>query len=192
MKSKLIIIEGPQGCGKTTLANYLRENIAGSNLYRLTGNKDKTLTGKEKSKNMYLALMEYIKKLENCDINLIFDRTFFTDYVYSLLGYKEYTYEDVYNNLLDLFGNLNFDIYYISLYLENPNIYKERLKRVHHNYQAFSKENSLKQQETYKLIIPQIKELKNTKVYEIAMDDFNLAYKQINDIFDIHNSMYQE
>ena len=41
-KSKLIIIEGPQGTGKTTLANYLRDNMSGSNLYRLSGQKDKT------------------------------------------------------------------------------------------------------------------------------------------------------
>ena len=185
MRSKLIVIEGPQGCGKTTLANYLRENIAGSNLYRLTGNKDKSLTGKEKSKNMYLALMEYMKKLEGCDVNLIFDRTF--DYVYSLLGFKEYDYEDVYNILLDMFYKLDYDIYYISLYLENPNIYEERLKRVHHNYQAFSKESSLKQQNTYKSIINKIKELDKIKVYEIAMDDFDKAYLKINEIFDINN-----
>ena len=34
---RLIIVEGPQGVGKTTLANYLRDNIVGSNLYRLSG-----------------------------------------------------------------------------------------------------------------------------------------------------------
>ena len=38
-KSKIIIVEGPQGTGKTTLTNYLRENIPGSNLYRLHGQK---------------------------------------------------------------------------------------------------------------------------------------------------------
>ncbi len=187
MKSKLIVIEGPQGCGKTTLANYLRENIAGSNLFRLTGNKDKTITGKEKSKDMYLALLEYMKKLEVCDVNLIFDRTFFTDYVYSLLGYKEYKYDDVYEELLTMFSNLNYDIYYISLYLEDSNIYEERLKRVHHNYQAFSKESSVRQQNTYKSLINKIKEHKNIKVYEIAMDDFDKAYLKINEIFEINN-----
>ena len=45
--NKLIIIEGPQGTGKTTLANYLRENMPGSNLYRLSGQKDKTESGKK-------------------------------------------------------------------------------------------------------------------------------------------------
>ena len=46
MKSKLIIVEGPQGTGKTTLTNYLRENLASSNLYRLSGQKDKSEKGK--------------------------------------------------------------------------------------------------------------------------------------------------
>ena len=64
---KCIIVEGPQGCGKTSLTNYLRDNIAASNLYRLTGNKDKTITGKEKSRKMYYALLNYMNNIcSNC------------------------------------------------------------------------------------------------------------------------------
>ena len=47
MKNKLIIVEGPQGTGKTTLTNYLREKLSGSNLYRLSGQKDKSKKGKK-------------------------------------------------------------------------------------------------------------------------------------------------
>ena len=191
MRNKIIIIEGPQGCGKTSLANYLRENIAASNLYRLTGNKDKTITGKEKSKNMYYALLDYMKKLENCEVNLIFDRTFFTDYVYSLLGYKEYDYKDVYQELLKKLEDLDFDIYYFSLYLEDTSIYGKRLKRVHHNYQEFSLDSSIKQQNTYKMIAEDINKLKNTQVFAIAMDDFDEAYEKINKILNINNEMFQ-
>lgn len=187
MKSKCIIVEGPQGCGKTNLANYLRENIPASNLYRLTGNKDKTLTGKEKSKKMYYALLNYMQALENSEVNLIFDRTFFTEYVYALLGYKEYDYTDVYEDLLKKLGDLDYDIYYISLYLKDTNIFTERLKRIHHNYQAFSLDNSINQQNTYKSLLPKIKELKNTQVIELAMDDFDEAYAKINDLFAINN-----
>ena len=184
---KCIIIEGPQGCGKTSLANYLRENIAASNLYRLTGNKDKTITGKEKSKKMYEALLEYMEKIQDSEVNLIFDRAFFTDYVYSKLGYKEYDYEDVYQELLKKLGNLKYDIYYISLYLEDTNIYNERLKRVHHNYQAFSIESSIRQQNTYKEILIDIKKLNKVQVLELAMDDFNKAYQIIDELFAINN-----
>lgn len=184
---KCIIIEGPQGCGKTSLANYLRENIAASNLYRLHGQSDKTKTGKEKSHKMYDALLEYMQKIEDSEVNLIFDRTFFTEQVYALLGYKEYDFSDVYEELLTKFEKLNYEVYYISLYLDNENIYGTRLKRVHHNYQAFSLENSVNQQNAYKSLIPRIKKLKNTTVYELAMDDFDAAYEKINAIFDIHN-----
>ena len=64
-KNRMIIVEGPQGTGKTTLTNYLHDNIPGSNLYRLSGQKDKTLTGKKKSKKMYFALLDYLKEIEN-------------------------------------------------------------------------------------------------------------------------------
>lgn len=184
---KFIVVEGPQGCGKTGLTNYLRDNIAASNLYRLSGQKDKTHTGKEKSKKMYFALLDYLKEIEHCDMNLIFDRTFFTEQVYALLGYKEYDFTDVYDELLDRLGALDYEIYYISLYLEDVNVFETRLNRVHHNYQAFSLENSVNQQNTYKSLLPQIKTLKNTTVIELAMDDFDKAYEKINEIFDIKN-----
>lgn len=183
---KCIIVEGPQGCGKTSLTNYLRDNIAASNLYRLTGNKDKTITGKEKSRKMYYALLNYMKEIENSDVNIIFDRTFFTEQVYALLGYKDYDFTDVYEELLKKFNELNYEVYYISLYLKDVNIFETRLKREHHNYQAFSLDNSTNQQKTYQSLIPEIKKLKNTKVYELAMDDFNLAYQEINKILGIN------
>ncbi|MCX4255072.1 MAG: hypothetical protein OSJ63_07430 [Bacilli bacterium] len=183
---KCIIVEGPQGCGKTSLTNYLRDNIAASNLYRLTGNKDKTITGKEKSRKMYYALLNYMKEIENSDVNIIFDRTFFTEQVYALLGYKDYDFTDVYEELLKKFNELNYEVYYISLYLKDVNIFETRLKREHHNYQAFSLENSTNQQKAYQSLIPEIKKLKNTKVYELAMDDFNLAYQEINKILGIN------
>lgn len=183
---KCIIVEGPQGCGKTNLTNYLRDNIAASNLYRLTGNKDKTITGKEKSTKMYYALLNYIKELEHTDVNLIFDRTFFTEQVYAKLGYKDYDFTDVYEDLLKIFGELDFEVYYISLYLKDTSIFETRLKRDHHQYQAFSLENSTNQQNAYKSLLPSIKALKNTKVYEVAMDDFDAAYKEIDNILGIN------
>src|SRR5574344_1426686 len=99
-KGNIIIIEGPQGVGKSTMANFLRDNLAASNLYRLTGIKDKTLTGYEKSKKMYHNLIKYMKSLEDTELNLLFDRTFFTEEVYASLGYKSYEFDDVYKELV--------------------------------------------------------------------------------------------
>ena len=76
--SKLIVVEGAQGAGKTTVTDYLRYSLSYTNLYRLSGTSDSTKTGLQKAKEMYETLLDYIKKLENLSINLVFDRTFFT------------------------------------------------------------------------------------------------------------------
>lgn len=50
MKDVIIIVEGPQGVGKTTFTNYLREHMAATDLYRLSGIKDRGETRSCKNK----------------------------------------------------------------------------------------------------------------------------------------------
>ena len=182
--NRLIIIEGPQGTGKTTLANYLRENIPGSNLYRLSGQKEKEETGKLISKKMYEALLDYLEKMVDIPMDLIFDRTFFTEEVYARLRYKQYSFTDVYQSLLDRFLKLNYEIYFINLYLEDTSIYEKRLKREHHNYQAFSVESSIDQQNVYKEIGEKLRQ-NGVNVCFLCMDDFNKAYDKVNKLLNI-------
>lgn len=195
-KSRIIIIEGPQGTGKTTLANYLRDNIASSNLYRLSGQRDKSTTGKDLSQKMYFTLTEYLINMQSIPMDLIFDRTFFSEEIYARLGYKEYSFTDVYDELVNRLSSLNYDIYYITLYLEDTNLYKSRLQREeHHNYQSFSLQNSQDQQNIYLELAKELEEKnaywqsnsKNQKinVINIAMDDFEKAYKQIKELLNI-------
>ena len=186
-KNRIIIVEGPQGTGKTTLTDYLRTVIAGANLYRLSGQKDKTVSGKEKSIAMYEALVDYMKKMEDIPMDLIFDRTFFSEEIYARLGYKEYSFTEVYQSLLEKLCNLNYDIYFIVLYLKVTELYRKRLAReVHHNYQDFSLESSVNQQNAY---LDLAEKLENTKihVHRVAMDDFDEAYEEINNILKIKN-----
>ena len=56
--SKLIVVEGPQGVGKTTVTDFLRNTLPCTNLYRLSGTSDSTLTGKKKAEDMYIKLLE--------------------------------------------------------------------------------------------------------------------------------------
>ena len=95
--SKIIVIEGAQGAGKTTITDYLRNSVKHTNLYRLSGISDSTKAGLQKSKKMYEDLNEYIKKMENLNINLLFDRTFFSEENYCRLGFKDYSFTEVYN-----------------------------------------------------------------------------------------------
>lgn len=177
-RGNIIIIEGPQGVGKSTMANFLRDNLASSNLYRLTGIKDKTPTGNDKNKKMYLDLIEYMRNLEDYELNLIFDRTFFSEQVYSLLKYKEYDFTEAYKVLVKRLAELNYNIYFAVLYLEDTSIYEKRIQRVHHNYQSFSCENSINQQNTYLKLLNEIEEPNINKI-KIPTDNFPTAYKML-------------
>lgn len=177
-RGNIIIIEGPQGVGKSTMANFLRDNLASSNLYRLTGIKDKTKTGYDKNKRMYLNLLNYMEELEDTELNLIFDRTFFTEQVYCLLGFKEYKFDDVYERLVQKLNALDFNIYYVVLYLNDTSIYEKRLNRQHHQYQAFSIESSVNQQNTYLKLADNLKEA-NINVLKIATDNYEKAYNEL-------------
>ena len=172
--SKLIVVEGAQGAGKTTITDFLRYSLSYTNLYRLCGTADSTKTGLAKATEMYETLLDYVKKLENLSINLVFDRTFFTEENYCRLGKKEYSFTEEYNKLLERFSKLDFDIYYITLYLENESLYEERLARggkaTFANSQ-FGVENSINQQRVYLDIAKEISEkYPNINVINIKSD----------------------
>ena len=184
--SKIIVVEGPQGEGKTTITDFLRHTLPYSNLYRMSGTADSTVAGKKKAEDMYVDLIEYIKKMENKSINLIFDRTFFTEENYCRLGVKQYSFTDVYEKLLDEFANLDFEIYYITLYLENENEYVERLKRdgkAVFKGAEFKAENSKKQQKIYLEMSDEIKaKYPNVNVLNVANDkDLEDTKKEIRE-----------
>ena len=112
--------------------------------------------------------------MENKSINLIFDRTFFTEENYCRLGIKEYSFTDVYEKLLKKFASLDFEIYYITLYLKNENEYIERLKRdgkAVFKGAEFKAESSVKQQRVYLEMADEIKnKYPNINVLNIAND----------------------
>ena len=185
--SKLIIVEGAQGAGKTTITDFIRHSLPYTNLYRLSGTSDSTATGKQKAKDMYIDLLEYIKKMENKSINLLFDRTFFTEENYCRLGKKEYSFTDVYENLLENFAKLDFDIYYITLYLQDENEFIKRLNRegkAVFKGAEFGMENSINQQRVYLEIADEIKEkYPNINVINIENSkDLEETKKEIREI----------
>ena len=172
--SKLIVVEGAQGAGKTTITDFLRHSLSYTNLYRLCGTSDSTKTGLKKATDMYETLLDYVEKLENLSINLVFDRTFFTEENYCRLGKKEYSFTEEYNKLLERFSKLAFEIYYITLYLEDENLYNERLKRAQKavfKNSAFGVENSIGQQRVYLEMAKEIKEkYPNINVINVKSD----------------------
>ncbi len=184
--SKLIVVEGAQGAGKTTVTDFLRYSLSYTNLYRLCGTSDSSIEGKKKAKDMYINLLEYIKKMENKSINLVFDRTFFTEENYCRLGKKEYTFTDVYEKLLKDFSQLDFEIYYITLYLKDEEKYRTRLDRkdkATFKNSKFEAENSINQQKVYLEMAEEIKKkYPKIKVINIANDkDFEETKKELRE-----------
>ena len=184
--SKLIVVEGAQGAGKTTITDYIRHSLKYTNLYRLYGTADSSPEGLKKSIDMYNDLIEYIQKLENKSINLLFDRTFFTEENYCRLGKKEYSFTETYYKLLEKFSKLDFEIFYITLYLQDTTQYEKTLKRdgkAIPEYAKFSAENSIKQQQVYLEMSKEIKEkYPNIKTINIANDkDLEKSKKEIRE-----------
>mgnify|MGYP003301981534 CR=1 FL=1 len=169
--SKLIIVEGAQGAGKTTVTDYIRHSLKYTNLYRLSGTSDKTIAGKEKAIKIYDALNVYMKSLENTSVNLLFDRTFFTEENYTRLGFKEYSFSDVYYDLVKKLNDMDFDIYYITLYLEDVSEYEKRILRKDKaivDYAKFEAQSSINQQKVYLEMAEELKGLApNIKVYNV-------------------------
>lgn len=153
-KPKLIIVEGPQGAGKTSVTNWLRENIKFSNLYRLTGHNNQSNYGIVKTKKMYNGLMTYMRSLADSEanINMIFDRIFISEYVYCTIGLRGYVFPLMqYIEKLSRLSDV-YDIHIINLYISDLDEYERRFNRDKCNldYAKFSKESSVKQQIAYR------------------------------------------
>ena len=139
---------------------------------------------------MYIDLLEYMKKMENKNINLLFDRTFFSEENYCRLGKKDYSFTDVYEKLLDSFSKLDFEIFYITLYLEDESLFEKRLDREGKavpDYAKFATENSIKQQREYLKMADEIEQnYKNINVFRIKNDrDLEEVKQDINNILEI-------
>ncbi len=182
--SKIIIVEGAQGAGKTTVTDFLRYAVKYTNLYRLTGTADSSKEGKKKATIMYENLLSYMKTLENLSINLLFDRTFFTEEIYCRLGFKDYSFTDVYEKLLEELSKMDFEIYYITLYLKDESQFEQRLAREGKavpEYAKFKAESSINQQREYLKMANEVKEkYPNINVVNIQNDrDFEDVKKEL-------------
>ncbi len=165
-KSLVIIVEGPQGAGKTTLTNKLREEMTSTNLIRMSGVKDKTLTGKEKSIMVHKQQLHAMNMTHHCDINYVLDRSFLSEFLYANLGYKPYSYseEELEKDFDVILKQLNACFKVIFIFLEpSDQIIESRLKRDKAEYQKFSLENSINQKRFFKEI-KKMDMLKNSEI----------------------------
>lgn len=158
MKPKLILVEGCQGVGKTTITNLLRDTIPYTCLMRLSGIQDTTLEGRKPIYDMHRHVLDMYYDSKGI-INWIQDRSFMSERVYCMLGFKEYTFEQEYRELLNYLGILSsyYDVYLVLL-TANSETLKRRLQREKPEYSkvSFNVDNSLKQQNAYLQLFDEI------------------------------------
>ena len=186
-KNTLIIVEGPQGAGKSTFTNYLRENLGSSDLHRLTVIKDKTKTGLTKVTKRFQRELDYIKQgTDASNPIMVYDRHFFTDEVYARLGYKEYSFEEQYQKFLKQLNEMELNIFLIILYLKDESLYEERLaSRSKFEYQKFDIQNSINQQREYLKLADEIeKQSTNINVIRFANDNEEMFETQMKDFLE--------
>lgn len=186
-KNTIIIVEGPQGVGKSTFTNYLRENLASADLHRLTGIKDKSPKGLQKVMQRFQRELDYIKSgcLPDFPV-MVYDRNFFTDEVYARLGYKEYSFSEAYQDFLKQLDEMDLEIYLVILYLKDENLYKERLTdRDKFEYQKFDIQNSINQQREYLKLANEIEmQTKNINIVRFENDTAQGFEKRIKELFE--------
>lgn len=160
MRSKVVIIEGSQGTGKSTISTILREQMPYTNLLRLSGTSDNTRSGKEKVFWARNSELQMIYENRNNSINYILDRSHISEQVFCKLGYKDYSFNYETSILNESLTNISeyYDVYFILLTADIDD-YEERLKRDKPEFLdlKFNTYSSVVQQEKY------IDELNNLK-----------------------------
>lgn len=150
-KPYLIIVDGPQGAGKSTITNLLREKITSSVLIRHAGVPDRSETGCEKSYTSHKETLKYIKGCIGTGLSFVMDRSHFSEKVYCNLGYKPYSFEsetEKLNWFLDRILGQFYNVLLVVL-IAGEKEYAERLDRKKGEYQKFDPESSKAQSKEF-------------------------------------------
>ena len=116
---KLIIIEGPDNCGKNTLINKISENFLTITNIHYTKPENKYI------QNTIFRGYAYaiVNKVYNTDA-VILNRSHYGEYVYGCLyrGVSEKDALDIISEVDDLYLKYNIDVYYIQLISSSPEL----------------------------------------------------------------------
>lgn len=144
-KPYLIIVEGPQGVGKSALTTGLREKIPSTTLVRLAGTKE---VNSEHSFRNHKSVLDMVRANVGLQMNFVFDRSYFSEDVYCRLGYKPYSFRGETKVLSDMLNALTPDYQiFVILLGAREDVLRERLLRDKPMYKGveFSVANSMNQ-----------------------------------------------
>ena len=135
---KRIILEGPDGCSKTTIAYHLSKMISiphyQSPHRHLINDKDVTLFNILK-----YGIHEQLYLAELCDVSVIYDRFFPSEYVYARVYHRETDFD-----LIERYDKWWNRMNGIMIFLDKPNLDKvdhlvmpEMYQNIRHEYENY-------------------------------------------------------
>jgi len=178
MKTKILVLEGARGTGKSTLAFQLRQSLKNSTLINFTGFNMDGEKGLRQVENYYYTWMHFFYGMEshNVEQTIICDRIFFSEKVFNM--YKNYNFDEAYINLIQNFAKLNPTIFYLTI---NDEIELSRRlvrdKIPFHNVEE-SVAETLKQQGEYDKVFEEVKDKFNI----VTIDTSRLSTEQVKGI----------
>lgn len=158
-KQKLIIINGCKGSGKSTITNWLREQMVNTNLFRNSGHGKitrKDICQEDATFYYFDSLLDVMIASRGCGYNFIWDSSFITEQVYCdlALGSKDYDFTNYSQSLMMKLNNRvseYYDICMIQLVCDHKTISNRlngRQKGVYDNI-SFTSANSMREQARY-------------------------------------------
>lgn len=179
----ITILEGARGTGKSTITSKIRQLVPETTLINPTGFHLDGHEGLTATTSYYDSWMSFLYSLKYHDSNLLFDRFYFSEQVYSKL-YKEYSFENFYNELnLDLasLGSEGVKIDIIFLKINDEEELKHRLMRdkVPFGKAEESVNETIRQQREYEKLFKQLDETLNIHIIDTDGKTTDEVYQEI-------------
>ena len=153
---KLVIIEGCQGSGKSTLSNRLREEVKYSTLIKLCG-LPPIEDQKYEIAQYHREFLTMISLMSHLPITFILDRSFLSEHVYAKL-YKDYEFSNETTEFLLYLQEMELEVLFVLLTADKETL-TERLHRPgKEQYQniEYKADESIKQQNEYTKVFKRI------------------------------------
>ncbi|WP_259345497.1 hypothetical protein [Priestia aryabhattai] len=188
--SKLVILEGARGTGKSTAAFKLRQLTKSSTLINFTGFHDDGKEGLQKIKDYYYNWFQLLRnmKWKVKDQLIICDRFFPSEMVYSTL-YKDYDFTSTYNMLCMELSTLADEVILLNFTINDENELSQRLIRdkVPFGKAEENVKETMRQQDLYKHSIKQLQNISSQYFRDksVKVIDIDTTGKTIDEIVEM-------
>lgn len=179
----ITIIEGARGTGKSTVVSKIRQSIPEVTLINPTGFHLDGDDGLTASTSYYDSWMDFLYSLRYHPSNILFDRFYFSEQVFSKL-YKSYKFDNFYEGFnLDM-ASLSHTGVKIDIILLKINNEEELEKRLSRDKVAFDKveesvNETMRQQKEYEKLFKELSGALNIHIVDTDGKSIDEVYDEV-------------